>query len=165
MSWLGVMGGVLALLGVVAAPITSGDTAFRSARLIIADFLKLDQKPIRNRILICIPLFLVVSGMLAYYVADADGFNVVWRYFGWANQTLAVFSLWTVTVYLALNKKGLAYLIGMIPAAFMTAVCLTYILIAKIGFNLPDDWNGSLGISIFFLSIVIFLVWKYRRRA
>ena len=165
MSWLGVLGGVLALLGVVAAPITSGDTAFRSARLIIADFLKLDQKPIRNRILICIPLFLVVSGMLAYYVADADGFNVVWRYFGWANQTLAVFSLWTVTVYLALNKKGLAYLIGMIPAAFMTAVCLTYILIAKIGFNLPDDWNWSLGISIFFLSIVNFLIWKYCRKA
>lgn len=165
MSWLGVLGGVLALLGVVAAPITSGDTAFRSARLIIADFLKLDQKPVRNRILICIPLFLGVSGMLAYYVADADGFNVVWRYFGWANQTLAVFSLWTVTVYLALNKKGCAYLIGMIPAAFMTAVCVTYILIAKIGFNLPDDWNWSLGISIFFLSIVNFLVWKYCRKA
>lgn len=163
MSWLGVLGGVLALLGVVAAPITSGDTAFRSARLIIADFLKLDQKPIKNRILICIPLFLVVSLMLAYYVADAEGFNVVWRYFGWANQTLAVFSLWTAAVYLALNKKRHAYLIAMIPAAFMTAVCFTYICIAKIGFNLPDDWNWSIGISTFCLSIVIFLVWKIKR--
>lgn len=125
-SWLGVLGGILAILGVVAAPITSGDTAFRSARLIVADFMHLTQKPIRNRLMISIPLFIIAGFLLWYNIADEDGFNVIWRYFGWANQTLAVFMLWTATAYLVKNKKGLAYMITMLPAAFMTSVCTTY---------------------------------------
>ena len=120
-SWLGVLGGILALLGVVAAPITSGDTAFRSARLIIADFLHLDQGPMRKRLYIAVPLF-VLSGLLLWYnIADANGFNVIWRYFGWANQTLSVFMFWTATVYLVRNKPGLYYLIALLPALFMTS--------------------------------------------
>ena len=99
-GWLGILGGILAILGVVAAPITSGDTAFRSARLIVADFLHLPQKPIRNRLIISIPLFILASFLLWYNIADEDGFNVIWRFFGWANQTLAVFMLWTATAYL-----------------------------------------------------------------
>lgn len=164
-SWLGVLGGVLAILGVVAAPITSGDTAFRSARLIVADFLHLPQKPIRNRLAISIPLFAVAGLLLWYNIADEDGFNVIWRYFGWANQTLAVFMLWTATAYLVKSRPAdsAAYLLTLFPAAFMTAVCTTYLCIAKIGFNLPSSWNFHIGAAAFIISLAVFFVWKLRR--
>ena len=162
-AWLGLLGGILALLGVVCAPITSGDTAFRSARLILADFLHIDQQPKRNRIIISLPLFLVAGLLLWYNVADENGFNTIWRYFGWANQTLAVFSFWTATVYLTKTYKDRRYLVTLIPSAFMTAVCLTYICIDKIGFNLPSDWNYAIGLITFVLSIDFFYVWKIRR--
>lgn len=164
-SWLGIFGGILAVLGVVAAPITSGDTAFRSARLIVADFLHLDQKPIRHRLAISIPLFAIAGLLLWYNIADEDGFNVIWRYFGWANQTLAVFMLWTATAYLVKSKgaRSSAYLLTLFPAAFMTAVCTTYLCIAKIGFNLPSSWNYAIGSVTSVLSLVVFFVWKIRR--
>ncbi len=163
-GWLGILGGILAILGVVAAPITSGDTAFRSARLIVADFFRFEQRPIRNRLLIGIPMFLLASVLLWYSIADKDGFNIIWRYFGWANQTLAVFALWTATVYLVRNKKGCAYLITFLPAAFMTAVVTTYICIAKIGFGLPGGWNKAIGAVTLALSFILFYVWKYTRK-
>ncbi len=144
----------------VAAPITSGDTAFRSARLIIADFAGIQQKSIRNRLFICIPMFLAASLLLWYNVADENGFNVIWRYFGWANQTLAVFALWAATSYLARRKGSLAYLITLLPAVFMTAVCTTYICIAKIGFNMPGDWNFAIGAVTIVASFVLFFWWK-----
>jgi len=129
-SLLGKYGAVLALLGVVAAPITSGDTAFRSARLIVADFLKLKQGPIKNRLMVSIPLFVI--GML-----------LIWRYFAWANQTLASIVLWTITVYLAINHKN--YWITLIPALFMTMVITTYIFLAPEGLNLGKDLSYGLG--------------------
>lgn len=148
-SWLGILGGVLAILGVVAAPITSGDTALRSTRLIVAEFFKLDQKPIRNRLLISIPLFIVTALILWYNIADSDGFNTIWRYFGWSNQTLAVFTLWAITVYLLKNKRGMRYLISGIPAAFMTAVSLTFILVDKVGFGVNTAAAPGIGIAVF----------------
>ena len=161
-AWLGILGGVLAILGVVAAPITSGDTAFRSARLIIADFVKLDQKKIYNRLIISIPLFAAASLLLWYNVANEDGFNVIWRYFGWANQTLAVFTLLAATSFLARRRGSLSYLITFIPAVFMTAVCTTYICIAKIGFNLPSSWNFCIGGVAIIASIILFYTWKIK---
>jgi len=128
-SLLGKFGGLLALLGVVAAPITSGDTAFRSARLIVADFLSFKQGPIKNRLLISIPLFTI--GFLLTLV----NFDIIWRYFAWSNQTLATFVLWAITVYLAQNHKF--FWITLVPAVFMTAVTCTYILFAPEGFSLP----------------------------
>ena len=110
-EWLGTVGGVLAVLGVIAAPITSGDTAFRSARLIVADFLHKEQKSMSSRLMICIPLFIVAIGILLYSLKDKDGFDMIWRYFAWTNQTLAVFTLWafkggkTKRVKTGLNKK------------------------------------------------------------
>ena len=98
-SLLGVFGGFLVLLGVVAAPITSIDTAFRCARLIDADFMKLKQEPIINRLLISIPLFVI-----RYFLQQID-FSIIWRYFAWSNQTLATIVLWTITVYLVTQKK------------------------------------------------------------
>ena len=163
-GWLGILGGILAILGVVAAPITSGDTAFRSARLIVADFLHLPQKPIRNRLIISIPLFILASFLLWYNIADEDGFNVIWRYFGWANQTLAVFMLWTATAYLVKYRGGMSFMLTLLPAAFMTAVCVTYLCVAKIGLNLPVMWNWYIGISTFVLSLAVFSILYMRRK-
>jgi carbon starvation protein CstA len=129
-SLLGKIGGILALLGVVAAPITSGDTAFRSARLIIADVFKHNQKPILNRFLISLPLFIT-----AYFLTQLD-FSIIWRYFAWTNQTLATIVLWTITAYLIKSDKN--YWITLIPAVFMSAVVTSYLLIAPEGFNLPN---------------------------
>ena len=160
--WLGALGGVLALLGVVAAPITSGDTAFRSARLIIADFLKLEQKSIHRRLYIAVPLFVGSSFLLWYNIADANGFNTIWRYFGWSNQTLSVFMLWTATVYLVKAKGGQWYLITLLPALFMTSVCTTFILVDKIGFRLGQDVAPWIGLGTFVISAVLFYLWKNR---
>ena len=140
-SWLGAVGGILAIVGVIAAPITSGDTAVRSARLIISDFLHLDQRPIRNRLLIAIPLLVCVFGMVFV------DFNIVWRYFAWTNQTLAVFTLWAGTIFLYKNAQTTkrypySYLIALIPALFMTMVSVSYIFIAPEGFHF-----AALGLS------------------
>ena len=147
-SWLGTIGGILAIIGVIAAPITSGDTALRSARLIVADFLHWDQRPIPKRLIIALPLFLCVFGMVFV------DFNIVWRYFAWTNQTLATFTLWAGTVWLykrnhqsPITNHQYGYLIAMIPALFMTMVCSSYILIAPEGLHLPVEWRW-LGYSI-----------------
>ena len=155
-SWLGIVGGILAVLGVVAAPITSGDTALRSARLIIADALKFDQKPVQNRFAISIPLFLISGLLLWFNIADQDGFNTIWRYFGWANQTLAVFTLWTITAYLVQNKKGMWYLVSMLPAAFMTSVCTTFILVDKTGLGINAAAAPWIGVAVFIAAIFTF---------
>lgn len=156
-GWLGIFGGALAMLGVVAAPITSGDTALRSARLIIAEFLHIEQHSIRRRIYICLPLFLVTFGFLWFNIADADGFNIIWGWFGWANQTLAVFTLWALTVYLA--RKSKPYIITLVPAMFMTAVCSSFILVYKNSFALGDVAGYITAVIVFVLSGLLFAVW------
>ena len=125
-SWLGIFGGTLAVLGVVAAPITSGDTAFRSARLIIAEALHFEQKSMVRRLMISVPLFVASLLLLIWQMENRDGFNVLWQYFGWSNQALSVFTLWMITVYLARNHK--AYIITLIPAIFMTVVCSSFLI-------------------------------------
>ncbi|MFS8617637.1 MAG: carbon starvation protein A [Solitalea sp.] len=134
---LGTVGGALALLGVVAAPITSGDTAFRGARLIVADFTKIKQGPFRNRLLIAAPLF------LCGYLLTLIDFGIIWRYFAWTNQTLATIVLWTITVWLIRESK--AYWIALVPAVFMTSVVVSYILVAPEGFNLPAPLSQGIG--------------------
>lgn len=157
-DWLGSFGAVLAILGVIAAPITSGDTAFRSARLIIADFLHLQQKNIKNRLYICIPLFVAALFLLLYSMQDVDGFNTIWRYFAWSNQTLAVFTLWAITVYLVRDQN--LYIIALIPALFMTAVCTTYICIAPEGLNLNMNLSYLVGLLAALIAVVWFAIWK-----
>ena len=161
-DWLGILGGVLAMLGVVAAPITSGDTAFRSARLIIAQFLSLNQRPKRNRIYICLPLFAASIAILVWQIANPDGFNTIWKYFGWANQTLSVFTLWTVTVYLVRNHKP--YVITLIPALFMTCVCSTFLFVSSQAMALPSGVGYSLGIAVLVIAAVWFAVWIRKER-
>ncbi|MGB4415693.1 MAG: carbon starvation protein A [Paludibacter sp.] len=152
-TWLGHFGGILALLGVIAAPITSGDTALRSARLIAADFLHFDQKPIKKRLIISIPIFILT------FIILQINFDVLWRYFAWCNQTLAVFTLWAITVYLSKQKKF--YGISLLPALFMTTVSISYILIAPEGFHLSPVISYSVGIVI---SIVLFVLFLYKKK-
>ena len=155
-EWLGVFGGILAMLGVVAAPITSGDTALRSARLIIADFLKLEQKQVRNRLLICIPMFSAAVALLAWQMSDAKGFDTIWGWFGWSNQTLSVFTLWAVTVYLVRQKKP--YVITLIPALFMTAVCTSFLFGVKL-FQLSESVVWTIAGAAVAVSLVWFCAW------
>ena len=129
-NWLGLFGSILAILGVVAAPITSGDTALRSARLIIADFIHLEQKSVRKRLYVCIPMFAAVIALLIWQMANPEGFDVIWSWFGWSNQTLSVFTLWAITVYLYQQKKN--YWISLIPAVFMTVVSVVYLFSEQI---------------------------------
>ena len=159
-EWLGTIGGILALLGIVAAPITSGDTALRSARLIAADFLHIDQKPIAKRLLVCIPLFLITIAVLIYSLKDAEGFKIIWRYFAWCNQTLSVFTLWAITVYLVRIKKN--FYITLIPALMMTLVCSTYICIAPEGLSLPQVAAYLIGGACTAIGLVWFIIW-YRK--
>lgn len=163
-AWLGIVGGILAILGVVAAPITSGDTAFRSARLIVADFFSYDQKPKLNRLFIGVPIFLIASVLLWFNVAHEDGFNIIWRYFGWANQTLACISLWTATAYMVKNVGGHKYMITMFPASFMTAICVSYICIDKIGFNMPVEYAPIIIFMTLNGCIALFYYLRYRYR-
>ena len=157
-GWLGTFGGILALLGVVAAPITSGDTALRSARLIIAEFLHLDQKSYMKRIYICIPLFGATLALLFFNIENPDGFNVIWSYFGWANQTLAVFTLWAITVYLVRQKKP--WIITMLPALFMTVVCSSFIMISPNAFGFDMTVGYAVGGAALIVSLAWFFVWK-----
>ncbi len=151
-SLLGTFGGVLALLGVVAAPITSGDTAFRSARLIISDFLKFNQSPIKNRLFVSIPLFVIA------FLLTQIHFGIIWRYFAWSNQTLAMIVLWAISVFLLQEKK--LYWIALIPALFMTAVTTTYLMLAPEGFSLPKEISYPAGMAITLMAFVGFFVYK-----
>lgn len=152
---LGRAGAILAVLGVVAAPITSGDTAFRSARLIIGDIFHFDQKPIKNRLLISAPIFAV-----GYWLTQID-FSIIWRYMSWSNQTLAAIVLWAITSYLMAEKKK--YWFSLIPAVFMTAVCSMYILMAPEGLSLA--YNTSLWISGAITLFVSFMFYRTKSKA
>lgn len=143
---LGRVGGILAIIGVVIAPITTGDTAFRSCRLIVADFLKYDQTPLKNRLLTAIPLF-----ALGIFITQID-FAVLWRYMAWSNQTLSVFLFWTITAYLI--SRGRNFWVALIPALFMTAVCVSYILFAPEGFSL----SLIVSLAAAALSVIIALI-------
>ena len=162
-SWLGVLGGILAILGVVAAPITSGDTAFRSARLMIADTLHVEQNNYGKRLAIAVPLFAAGALVLWFNIADENGFNIIWRYFGWSNQTLACFTLWAITSYLTTEKKGVWYFITLLPAAFMTAVCVTYICVEKIGLNLPAAWIPYIATTVFAAGICLYYLLRRKK--
>jgi len=155
-DWLGLFGGILAMLGVVAAPITSGDTALRSARLIVADFLKMEQKSIRRRLYVCIPLFAATMGLLIWQMSDPSGFKIIWSWFGWSNQALSVFTLWAITVYLVRARKN--YFITLIPALFMTVVCTTYFFTEKV-FKMEDVWTWIVAAVALLAAVVWFGVW------
>ena len=160
-SWLGAFGGILAILGVIAAPITSGDTALRSARLIAADFMGVEQKNIVKRLAVSIPIFVLC------FVIMLLPYEVLWRYFAWCNQELSVFTLWALTVYLAARKK--MYIVTLLPALFMTCVTTTYIFFAPEGFSaittglwevpIPYELAVCIGVAVSGVFLAIFTMW------
>ena len=163
-NWLGGVGAVLAVLGVVAAPITSGDTAFRSARLIAADFMKYKQNKIYKRVILSVPLF-VVSAVLMFI-----NFDILWRYFAWFNQSLAVITLWAITVWLtkrsaAEGTKRYAFLVSLVPALWMTIVCSTYILIAPEGFQFTHLVSYIIGGLVTVGVLVWYILWAKKQFA
>lgn len=153
--WLGTLGGILAVLGVVAAPITTGDTAFRSARLIVADFTKLKQDKLLNRLYIAIPIFAIAVTFMFMK------FDALWRLMFWFNQILATIVLWAITVYLA--KKHKFYWITIVPAIFMTYVITSYIFIAKEGLHLSQNIGNIIGISSAIIATIWFFVRYYEK--
>ena len=154
-TWLGRIGGLIAVIGVIAAPVTTGDTALRSARLIVADFTRFAQNKLWQRAAISLPIF---AATFAVMMID---FNVLWRYFAWSNQALSVFTLWACTVYLARNRR--LYVITLIPAMFMTVVTVSYLLVAPSpeGFGLGYHIAVVTGIAVAALLGLLFA--RYRR--
>ena len=160
-GWLGIVGGTLAVLGVVAAPITSGDTAFRSARLIIAEWLHFEQKSMARRLSISVPLFVASLLLLIWQMENPDGFNVLWQYFGWSNQALSVFTLWMITVYLA--REGKPYIITLIPAVFMTVVCTTFLTASPQAFG-HEELTPWVALAVIVVAVVWFAAWLKKDR-
>lgn len=146
---MGGVGVVLAMIGVIACPITSGDTSFRSARLVIADWFKIEQKSYRKRLYICVPL------LLAGAIISQLDYNVIWRYFSWSNQTLAMIALWTASMYLYKNKK--CFWMTAIPATFMSAVSVTYFFYADECLGLSTKIAYPVGIVTAAVFLGIFL--------
>ena len=153
-SWLGKVGAVIAILGVVICPITSGDTAFRSLRLSVADFLKYDQKPIVKRLVVCLPIFVA-----AFFFCKVD-FSTAWSYLGIANQILASLVLWTGAAYLI--NKGRAHWMCSIPATFLTFICVCFLMVAPLGFGLAPLVGYIAGAAVA-IPAFIFCVVKGRR--
>ncbi|MCT1575475.1 carbon starvation protein A [Oceanobacillus kimchii] len=147
---LGAVAGTIAVIGVIILPITSGDTAFRAARSIIADYLNINQKKAADRLMIAIPLF-----GIAYFLTTID-FNLLWRYFSWANQATAMLALWIATMYLYV--KGKNFVVSMVPAIFMTYMVLVYILNAKIGFQLDLNISFIIGLVLTVILTILFFI-------
>ena len=154
---------VICVLGVISAAVTSGDTALRSARLIVADFMHIDQKPIAKRLLVALPVFLLAAGLLVFSLLDAGGFQVIWRYFSWANQVLAMVTLWTITVYLAQHKpRTMWYMLTLIPAIFMSMVTISFLFVAQkegLGSFIPRTWGYILAAVVTLAFLFIFVRW------
>jgi carbon starvation protein CstA len=154
---LGSFGGLIAILGVVVLPITSGDTALRSLRLMIADFIHSDQKPTANRLKISIPIFVLVGGILVWAKLEPNGFNTLWRYFAWSNQTIAIFAFAIITIYLmGKGHKGAAFM-ALIPGTWYAFITFTFICNAPIGLGLPLSTAYILGVA--FAAIYAVLVY------
>ena len=149
---MGHFGGLLAMIGVVVCPITSGDTAFRGARLILAEWTGLDQKKLKNRLIITLPLlFASVS------LTQLD-FEVLWRYFSWSNQTLAMIALWIATIYLLKNRpRPENSFVTAVPAAFMSAVSATYILMSEEGFSISASISYPCGAAVALILFAVYL--------
>lgn len=154
-TMLGAVGGTIAILGVIILPITSGDTAFRSARMIIADYFKIGQSKVANRLMIALPMFAISAVLLQM------DFDLLWRYFSWANQSTAVIALFVGAMYLYLDERN--YWISLLPGIFMLMATTTYILNAKIGFNLEMNVS-QIGAAIISLILTALFFWQAKRQ-
>ncbi|MBE6991907.1 MAG: carbon starvation protein A [Ruminococcaceae bacterium] len=155
---LGSVGGVIAILGVIILPITSGDTALRSCRLMLSEYLHIDQKCKRNRVLVTLGIFVPVIAILIFAKLNTQGFNILWRYFAWSNQTIAVFAFAAISVYLQAKKDApkFAHLISLLPGTFYLFIVSSFILSQSIGFGLPLTLSyiiGAAASALYFFGI------------
>ena len=166
-EWFPKVIAVICILGVISAAVTTGDTALRSARLIAADFMHVDQKPIPKRLLVALPVFVLAAGILIFSLADKEGFQVIWRYFSWANQFLAMVTLWAITVFMASHLRGKHwYLITLIPAIFMSMVTFSFLLVAQkegLGSILPRPAGYAIAAVITACQTAHFFIWQRRK--
>ena len=165
-EWFTPVIATICILGVISAAVTSGDTALRSARLIVADFMHVDQKPIPKRLMVALPVFLLSAALLVFSLANPKGFDYIWRYFSWANQVLAMVTLWAVTVFLAKLRKGGWYWITLVPALFMSMVTVSFLFVAYkegLGSVLPRPWGYGISAAITLGMLAIFICWKARQ--
>ena len=161
---LGSVGGVIALAGVVVLPVTSGDTALRGLRLTVAETLHIDQSSNSKRLGLSAIIFALVAVILVFAKTNAEGFNILWRYFAWSNQTLSLFAFLAISIWMFENGKSKFVWIPLIPGAFYTFICSTYISNAAIGFNLP--WPVAYGVgAVLVVAYVGVILWYGKRRA
>ena len=154
---LGSIGGTIAILGVIVLPITSGDTALRSLRMSLADTFHIPQKTNSKRMMLAVPVFILVAAIIVWSKTNPNGFNILWRYFAWSNQTLALFAFLAITVWMFENGKSKWVWIPLIPGAFYSFICSSFIANASIGFHLP--WNIAYIIgAVFMVCYVVVLV-------
>ncbi len=156
-SWMGSVGAVLAMLGVIVAPITTGDTALRSARLIAYDFFRIKDTGIVKRLLVSLPIFVAVVLFMMIR------FDILWRYFAWGNQTLSIFTLWAVTIWMA--RHGKLFIVSLVPTVWMMLTCISYILVAKEGLDLSPLVSNVTACAVTVASLVLFFRWYYRNKA
>ena len=157
---LGPIGGIVAILGVIVLPITSGDTALRSCRLMVADYLHIDQKTRKNRVMVTLGIFIPVILILIFAKMNAEGFNILWRYFAWSNQTIGVFAFAPITVYLMAKKgakKGI-FLVALLPGSFYMFIISSFILSQKIGFGLSMTVSyliAGIVTALYFVGLIV----------
>ncbi len=163
-SFMGKIGGLFAIIGVIILPITSGDTAFRSLRLMIGEQFNVDQRVARNRITLSLIIYIPAILILYFAKANANGFNLLWRYFGFTNQLVSVFALLLISVYLYIQKKN--YWISMIPGMFYAFIVSSYIFHADLGFSL-DSRLGFSGYTVSYIlgivCVIIFAAFVFKK--
>ena len=159
---LGGIGGTIAILGVIVLPVTSGDTALRSLRMSLADTFHLEQKTNGKRMMLAVPVFILVAAIIVWAKMDTNGFNTLWRYFAWSNQTLSLFAFLCITVWMFENGKAKWAWIPLIPGAFYSFICATYIANASIGFHLP--WNIAYIIGVCFMVFYVCALVVYGKK-
>ena len=163
-EWFTPVIATICILGVISAAVTSGDTALRSARLIVADFMHVDQKPIPKRLLVALPIFLLAAALLVFSLANPAGFDYIWRYFAWSNQVLATITLWAITAYLFWRSKP--YIVTLVPALFMTMVTASFLFVAEkegLCSLLPRRAGYALGGAVTLLAYARFVQWTHPR--
>ena len=161
---LGSFGGIIALVGIVVLPITSGDTALRGLRLAIAESFHIDQSSAKKRVGLSAVIFALVAVILIFAKSNAQGFNILWRYFAWSNQTLSLFAFLAISVWMFENGKSKFAWMPLIPGAWYTFVTITYIMNAKIGFHIP--WAGAYTIGLCAAAAyVCAIIWYGKKRA
>ena len=162
---LGNVGGIIALLGVIILPVTSGDTALRALRLTLSESFHLDQSSNGKRLTLAVPVFVLVAAIIVWAKFNSDGFNTLWRYFAWSNQTLSLFAFLAISVWMFENKKGKFVWIPLIPGAFYTFICVTYIANAQIGFRIPWTPSYVIGVCAAIAYVIIICFYGKKRAA